>query len=337
MDERRTGSDASSHNASSYYVADDFQSLCAAARELEDLRRSRAWRGLLVAVVRRWRAVWRGVKTLQRLDQLELPLTHGPAGEAIRRSMRSRSTRIARPVLHLPAERDQYHRGRSRQALRTNVRHAEALGIVCHELFGAQRDAALDELLAKLDLGGAERTRLEAAVGLEPSRQGFHAAVDAAGKVIALAAVEVDLHCARLVFLRSVGGEHGGPARYALSLHVIHSLIDRHVRLLIVGGAVRLAPGLQYFQQRLGFEIFNVRPVPVAEQGVTQPSRQRSRIPGWSAVRLQWRALVLLLVFLASVGFFHSQDPATWEDLLDTLIPVEVSLTALGLCLGLAV
>ena len=201
--------------------------------------------------------------------------------------MRSRSTRVARPVLRLPDDRAQYQRGRARQALRTNVRHAEALGIACYELPAAQNDAALDALLDNLGVARWERSRLEAAVGLEPSRQEFHAAVDAGGDVIALAVLDVDLHCARLVFLRSVVGELGGPARYALSLHVIHSLIDRHVSLLLVGGAVRLSSGLQYFQQRLGFEIFNVRPVPVADHGLTpqRADRQSSRHDSAGPVR----------------------------------------------------
>ena len=172
----------------------------------------------------------------------------------------------------------QYQRGRSRQALRTNVRHAEALGITCHQLpAAAERSAALDQLLRDLGGSDSDRSYLELVIGLEPTRQEFHAAVDTSGHVIALAALDVDVRCARLVFLRSVGGPAGGPARYALFRHVIDALIDRQVSFLLVGGAVRLAPGLQYFQQRLGFEIFNVRPVAAQDATATVSSRSRGR------------------------------------------------------------
>jgi hypothetical protein len=148
--------------------------------------------------------------------------------------------------------------------------------------------------------------------------------------VVAVAALEVDVHCARLVFLRSVGGEAGGPARYALSLHVVDSLIDRRVGLLLVGGAVRLAPGLQYFQQRLGFEIFNVRPVLVGRNRVPR----QSRAPRRSAVTAPGRALLLLALMLVAAVFFHTQDQATWEEFLDTLMPIEISLTGVAYLFG---
>ena len=110
-------------------------------------------------------------------------------------------------------------------------------------------------------------------------------AVDASGHVIALAVLDVDVRCARLVFMHSVGGRPGGLARYALSRHVIDALIDRRVSLLLVGGSVRLAPGLQYFQQRLGFEIFNVRPIPVADDGAHATVTVSSKLRGWSKLR----------------------------------------------------
>jgi hypothetical protein len=311
------GSDAFSDSATPHYGGEDFRSLSAAARELEDLRRSGQWSRLLLAAGRRRRALWRGARALRQLHQLDLPVTPAPQGQAIRDSVRSRSTRVARAVLRLPGDRAQYQRGRSRQALRTNVRHAAALGITCHRLPPAERDAALDGLLHRF---GADVTSLEVAIGLEPSRQEYHAAVDEVGDVIAVAILEVDVHCARLVYLRAVTGELGGPARYALSLHVIDSLIDRQVSLLLVGGAVRLAPGLQYFQQRLGFEIFNVRPVTVtvADDGLTRGPR-----PQWARRTARSRVVVTLLVILSATiaWLFNMPEPAGWGDLLETLVP----------------
>lgn len=187
-------------------------------------------------------------------------------------------------MLQLPEDRVHYQRGRSRQALRTNVHHAEALGVVCRELTDVTaKNAALDELLRGLGRPetAAERRYLEQAIGLETDRQPVHVAVDAAGDVVALAVVELDMRCARLVFLHAVAGPVGAPARYALSLHLINALIDEHVGLLLVGGTVRLSPGLQYFQQRLGFEIFNVRPVRLTHEWIERPVQAASRFAPW--------------------------------------------------------
>lgn len=270
LNARRAGREASWVSRTSGYASEDFKSLCAAVRELEALRRSGQWSRMLLAAGRRRRAIWRGLGAVRRLRRLDLPLTAAPPGRAIRCSVERRAARVARAVLLLPDDRAEYHSGRSRQALRTNVRRAEALGITCHELpVAAEQSAALDELLRNLGCTNSDRSYLELAIGLEPGRQEFHAAVDASGHVIALAVLDVDVRCARMVFLHSVAGRPGGLGRYALSRHVIDALIDRRVSLLLVGGAVRLAPGLQYFQQRLGFEIFNVRPVPVADDALT--------------------------------------------------------------------
>ncbi len=225
--------------------------------------------------------MWNGAGAVRRLDRLDLPLSPSPAGDAIRRTVRSPPTRLARAVLPLPDDRVRYQRGHSRQALRTNVHHADALGISCRELHSIdERNAALDRLLRNLDLPNtrAERRYLKQAIGLDVARQQVHVAVDPTGDVVAIAALEVDVRCALLVFLHGVAGAAGAPARYALSLHVINSLIDERVSLLLVGGTVRLAPGLQYFQQRLGFEIYNVRPVRLAAE---RPIHAASRFAPW--------------------------------------------------------
>jgi hypothetical protein len=285
-DARWTEREASSLGTTSGYASEDFQSLCETARELEALRRSGRWGRLLLTAGRRRRPIWRGVRVVRRLPRLELPLTAAPPGQAIRDSVQRRNARVARAVLRLPGERAEYCRGRSRQALRTNVRHAESLGITCHRLAtAAEQIAAIEELLQTLGCPSSDREYLEHAIGLQPGRQEFHVAVDASGQVIALAALDVDVRCARLVFLRAAVGSAGGPARYALIRHVIDALIERRVNLLLVGGAVRLAPGLQYFQQRLGFEIFNVRPVAAEDDGAHATVTVLSRLRGRSRLR----------------------------------------------------
>ena len=275
-------SQTSSGRGASRYAGEDFKAFCGTVHELNTLRRPHDWGHLLVLAARRRKVVWRGVRVVRQLNELELPLTSSEPGESIRRTVESRSSRLARSVLQLPDDRARYLRGRHRQALRTNVRHAEALGIICREVHetGA-KEAALDELLRGLGHPDTlqERRYLNQAIGLEPERQQVYVAVDGAGEVVGVAAVEVDVRCARLVFLHSIAGPMCAPARYALSLHVIGGLIDARVALLLVGETMRLAPGLQYFQQRLGFEIFNVRAVAVAQEWTGRRSRFGRAVP----------------------------------------------------------
>jgi hypothetical protein len=121
-----------------------------------------------------------------------------------------------------------------------------------------EQEAGLAEFVRAGGWGEDEWRCLAEKLGITGIGQDLHVAEDDRG-IVALAALEVDATCAYMVYLKAIDGPASGPARYALSVHVVRSLIQRDVDVLLVGNAVRLSPGLQYFQQRLGFEVCNVR------------------------------------------------------------------------------
>jgi hypothetical protein len=244
------------------YASPAFKALSDTVHELDTHRRRGSWGPFARTALRRWRDIVAGARLLRTLPVVEVRLTSQPAGEAIRARLCGRvlglpTRRIARASLQLPPAPDDYLRGRSKQAMRTNLRHAEAAGITCERVVDhAAQGASLTDFAS---LGGWDLRHLTDVLGVAPGREHLHVARDAEGRTIAAGTLDVDAHCAYLVFLQAVDGELSGPARYALSVHVIRSLIRDGVPMLLMGNAVRLHPGLQYFQQRLGFEICNVR------------------------------------------------------------------------------
>ena len=244
------------------YASPAFKALSDAVHELDTHRRSRSWATFARTALRRRREIVAGAQLLRNLPLVEVRLTSQPAGDAIRGRLCGRvggmpTRRIARASLQLPTAPEDYLRGRSKQAVRTNLRHAESAGITCERLVGeAAQSASLTEFA---ELGGWELRHITDVLRVAPGREHFHVARDAQGRTIATATLDVDEECAYLVFLQAVDGELSAPARYALTVHVIQALIRDGVPMLLMGNAVRLNPGLQYFQQRLGFEICNVR------------------------------------------------------------------------------
>jgi hypothetical protein len=252
------------------YASPAFKALSDAVHELDTYRRSRSWGPFARTALRRRRDIVAGARLLRTLPVVEVRLTAQPAGDAIRGRLCGRvagmpARRIARASLQLPDAPEDYLRGRSKQAVRTNLRHAETAGITCERVVDrAAQGASLTEFA---DLGGWELCHLTDVLGVAPGREHLYVARDAERRTIAAATLDVDEHCAYLVFLQAVDGELSAPARYALSVHVIQALIRAGVPMLLMGNAVRLNPGLQYFQQRLGFEICNVRIAEAAPAG----------------------------------------------------------------------
>lgn len=242
------------------YTSPGFQALSEAVQDLDGHRDGRRWGKLVGTVVRRRRELWAGIGLLRSLPSLEVRLSDDSAGRAIRERLAAPSRRLARASLRLPDDPAAYLRGRPKQAVRTNLRHAADAGITCRHLAGPEAQASgLAAFVAEGGWGEEEWARLTAKLGVTGGEQDLHLAEDADGRPVALAAVDADRECAYLAYLKALDGPVSGPARYALSVHLVQSLIERDVDVLLVGNAMRLSPGLQYFQQRLGFEVCNVR------------------------------------------------------------------------------
>lgn len=159
-------------------------------------------------------------------------------------------------VLSLPADHADYLRGRPRQALRTNVRHATAAGVTITALHD---DAALR---TAIDLLACRRG--QAPTSMVPDRSALRLggdrhvllAQDQAGDPVGLCEVIVDGPWAGLGTLVTASGHpQAKPGRYLLHTETVRHLADLDVRYLTTHGSLLLAsPGTRYFQQRTGYQ-----------------------------------------------------------------------------------
>lgn len=199
------------------------------------------------------------VHSAHHVSRLPLSLSRLPSGIAIRDHINSRrhGFRVgdALSVLALPRKMDDYLRGESRQAMRTNIRRAINLGyktsrVACDrfcsqairvEEYG-QHFKWIDMLLAEKPTGDLEHW----------------IATDKADRPAALARVQIDHNVAWLKYLVSADLSRNSGLRYKLSSDIIEYLISQNIRYVIVGLVYDLSTGLKYFQDRLGFETMSV-------------------------------------------------------------------------------
>jgi len=205
---------------------------------------------------------------LARLPTLTVLLSDSPAGERLRLHFGHRKwgilhSRLAQGVLVLPETQGRYLRGRSRQAVRTNIHKAHAAGISCERLdpVGQRRAATL-----QLRERAPERVPWPDEQFCLPGDV-WWAARDRRGEAVALAQVTVDREWAMLQLLVSTDR----PSRYLLHGEVVEALVAARVRYLAVSTAMAplLEPTLQYWQRLLGFQVVNlaVRSAPLALEG----------------------------------------------------------------------
>ena len=173
--------------------------------------------------------------------------------------------RLCRGVLLLPERHSDYLRGHHRQALRTNLRRAEAAGIRCETITDPRR--AVDEIAeivkhrrigltpAELHVLASWRTMLvrpEMTLVIARDRSGCPLAITAA--------VIDDAVCLMLV---AVASSHDG--RWALHDYLVRALIARGVRYLLAEGggpfgALGFDANVQQYQRLLGYEVRHLTP-----------------------------------------------------------------------------
>jgi hypothetical protein len=156
------------------------------------------------------------------------------------------------------AERD-YLTGRSRQALRTNLRHARQCGVTSARVHGyeAWSEAASVIMAARPDGRRAGREMGKPEPG---QRVAYYVARDADQAPLAFAAVALFGPFAVLVNLLSHPGRHPSAswARYQLHTFLALDLGRAGVRHLLVGSALRETAGNQHFQHLLGYRARNL-------------------------------------------------------------------------------
>ena len=211
---------------------------------------------------------------LVRTRSERLVLSTSCAGQVLRMYFDERSfgvfprNRLCRGVLVLPQHHSDYLRGRHRQALRTNLRRAEAAGIRCEEI--SNRRGALDEIteIDKHRRVGFARAELPLPVSWLPLLAGPEVTVvvarDRLGHPLAFIAAVID----DAVCLIRVAAACSHDARWALHDHLVRVLIDRGVRHLFVDGggafgALGCDSKVHHYQRLLGYELSHVKLAPV--------------------------------------------------------------------------
>lgn len=194
---------------------------------------------------------------LRALPVQPIELSDGPAGQQMRAWFRPERTlpfdRAPIAVLDLPASPAEYLRGRSRQALRTNLKKAAATGISCASLDSAQEVRRVaDAIAAGRRTVGEELVPPAEVPG--PYRR-FSAAYDATGEPLALGQTILDgAQAGLLLMLTAIDHPDARIGRYALHTHLITDLIALGATRLVVGGSMLLTgEGTRYFQRRTGF------------------------------------------------------------------------------------
>jgi hypothetical protein len=163
--------------------------------------------------------------------------------------------RLAWAVLDLPVTEEQYLAGRHKHALRTNLRHARALGVTSSRV--------------------TYETWLEAASVVSRARGGqpdpnehryrrpavYYVARDARGTPLVIAGAALFGQFAALFALVSRPDRQPDAswARYQLHTFLAFELGRSGVEHLVTGSAVREPPGNQYFQHLLGYRVRNLR------------------------------------------------------------------------------
>jgi hypothetical protein len=214
---------------------------CARAIVLEQAhRRPRAAARMLVYLP----ALTLYLRSLPRVDVL---LSDEPTGVSIREHLSLRRLgaprfRLAQGILSLPTDFASYMRGRRRQAVRTNVRHACKLGITCH-------------LATIPDWRRAERGLSQRA----PVERWW--ATDAHGEIVGEALLTVDRVCALLHMLQT----RQTYVRWLLHTEIVERLCTAQRALLITNSSdvPLMPPGQQHFQHLLGYSIARLRPRPI--------------------------------------------------------------------------
>jgi hypothetical protein len=199
---------------------------------------------------------------LWRLPRIRVRTTDSAAGRALRSYLGQRHrgipwNRIAHGVLPLPPTPEEYLSGRSRQALRTNLRRAEQLGISCRRVSSAEKREQVERWLAARFPSDDPDATPDRWIGGPPGEAEWWIASDDGDTPLAIAAVSFDSDWVLLHTM--VSRSH--PARWLLHTELVREAIGRGARYVCVDAdnALQLDPGVQYFQRLLGYQVINLR------------------------------------------------------------------------------
>ena len=220
----------------------------------------------LIGSVVRDPALFRVLVAVRRLPVVDLRVRRADANVLFGTYFRRR----AQAVLELPTVEQHYLVGRARQALRTNLRHARALGVTSERIptYEAWLEAANVILRARRDGPAAAGEMGKPGPGRQVA---YYVARDADEMPLAFAGVALFGQFAELFAMHSrhhVRHPSASWARYQLHTFLVLDLGCSGVKHLIAGSALRETAGNQYFQHLLGYRACNLH-VETIETGAT--------------------------------------------------------------------
>jgi hypothetical protein len=210
------------------------------------------------------RELLRAISYVLRLPRLDVPLSASETGRAVLHGLRPRGGaiggfRLVSAALMLPDDEAAYVRGKARQAVRTNVTAARGAGVTCRTVTGYDEQVAVLDRLA--DARGPSEP-LEHVVESFAGKAPYEFFIAEAGdELISVCVMAVDDEAALITYHVSLPDhEQTSNGRWLLSLHLINECIRRGARMLLIETSpLDIEPGLEYFQRRLGFSVYNLR------------------------------------------------------------------------------
>ena len=200
------------------------------------------------------------VRLMRGLPTLEVRLSDDAAGGRIRAHLQERVVmgalpkhRLAQGVLVVPASIEEYLRGRSRRALRTNMSRAAHTGITVEPLLTAATKRGVLKQYADATPG---EWQLEWQSRAAEDGRIWLAAWDCESRLVGLMIATVDVEWAML----EVGIAREQCARWLLHHTLVERLRDSGARYMLTypRNALSITAGARYLQRLLGYRVFNL-------------------------------------------------------------------------------
>jgi hypothetical protein len=170
--------------------------------------------------------------------------------------------RRAQAILDLHPDDNLYFAGRRKKPLRNHLNQARRAGVTVIRPASYKDWLASAREIYQRRLGGLEALR-QIGPPDDDEKMVYLVATNPTGTPVAIAgAVELDQLGVLFTLITCPGEPHTAVSRHLIHTDLRSRLKKDGVQFLTSGSALRLAPGLQYFQYVLGYEVRNLRVIP---------------------------------------------------------------------------
>ena len=143
---------------------------------------------------------------------------------------------------------------------RQELSRARRAGITCATVTDpVQRRANVHALIATRGWGPDTEAFIAAEHDVRPDIGVHFAAHGPDGDLLSVGVILLDGGAAFLAWHESVRSREGALARYALAHAILTWLVEHEVAWFVACSTLGLAPGLRFYQHRLGFREYNLR------------------------------------------------------------------------------